>query len=66
MTLQISIDGLEVNSLQSSGSVKTVLTSGNVMDENSFEAPNKVHRPPFLAQLDKLQSTESSTGAVLA
>lgn len=42
VTLQISIDGLEVNSLQSSRSVKTVLTSGNVMDENSFEAPNKV------------------------
>ncbi|GER51948.1 alpha-L-arabinofuranosidase protein, partial [Striga asiatica] len=42
VTLQVSIVGLEVNSLQSSGSTKTVLTSSNVMDENSFQVPNKV------------------------
>lgn len=50
VTLQISITGLEVNSIQSSGSTKTVLTSGNVMDENSFQAPNKV--VPVKSQLD--------------
>lgn len=42
VNLQISINGLGVNPLQSSGSTKTELTSGNVMDENSFQAPNKV------------------------
>ncbi|KAL3819656.1 hypothetical protein ACJIZ3_005561 [Penstemon smallii] len=42
VTLQISIDGLEMNSLQALGSTKTELTSGNLMSENSFEVPNKV------------------------
>ncbi|XP_014491305.1 alpha-L-arabinofuranosidase 1 isoform X2 [Vigna radiata var. radiata] len=42
VNLKISIDGLEPNSLQLSGSTKTVLTSGNVMDENSFSQPKKV------------------------
>ncbi|KAK4412767.1 Alpha-L-arabinofuranosidase 1 [Sesamum alatum] len=50
VTLQISIDGMEVNSLQSSGSTKTELTSSNVMDENSFQVPNKV--VPVKTQLD--------------
>ncbi|KAL0383374.1 UNVERIFIED_CONTAM: Alpha-L-arabinofuranosidase 1 [Sesamum calycinum] len=40
--LQISIVGLEVNSLQSFGSTKTELTSISVMDENSFQVPNKI------------------------
>ncbi|XP_052175278.1 alpha-L-arabinofuranosidase 1-like isoform X2 [Diospyros lotus] len=40
--LKISIDGLEKNSLQSYGSTKTILTSSNRMDENSFKVPNKV------------------------
>ncbi|XP_057786636.1 alpha-L-arabinofuranosidase 1-like [Salvia miltiorrhiza] len=52
VTLQISVDGLEVNSLQSSGSTKVVLTSGNVKDENSFQAPNKV--VPTKSQLDEV------------
>lgn len=38
--LKISVQGLDPNSL--SGSSKTVLTSSNVMDENSFAQPNKV------------------------
>ncbi|KAK6147804.1 hypothetical protein DH2020_018716 [Rehmannia glutinosa] len=42
VTLQVSIEGLEVNSMQSVGSTKTVLTSSGVMDENSFQVPNKV------------------------
>ncbi|XP_020218716.1 alpha-L-arabinofuranosidase 1 [Cajanus cajan] len=41
VNLKISIAGLEPNSLQLSGS-QTVLTSANVMDENSFSQPNKV------------------------
>ncbi|KAL0404736.1 UNVERIFIED_CONTAM: Alpha-L-arabinofuranosidase 1 [Sesamum radiatum] len=48
--LQISIVGLEVNSLQSFGSTKTELTSSNVMDENSFQVPSKV--VPVKTQLD--------------
>ncbi|XP_040999512.1 alpha-L-arabinofuranosidase 1-like [Juglans microcarpa x Juglans regia] len=43
VNLKISVDGLEPNStIQLSGSTKTVLTSGNLMDENSFKEPNKV------------------------
>ncbi|KAL2320581.1 hypothetical protein Fmac_029550 [Flemingia macrophylla] len=41
VNLKISIAGLEPNSLQLSGS-QTVLTSANVMDENSFSQPKKV------------------------
>jgi len=47
VNLKISIDGLEPNSLQLSGSTKTVLTSGNVMDENSFSQPKKVPSTTF-------------------
>ncbi|EPS67800.1 hypothetical protein M569_06973, partial [Genlisea aurea] len=39
--LQISVSGLEVSSLQQFGGIKTELTCGNVMDENSFTTPNK-------------------------
>lgn len=42
MTLQISIAGVEMNSLQSAGSSKLEMTSSNPMDENSFAMPNKV------------------------
>ncbi|KAK7286634.1 hypothetical protein RJT34_21773 [Clitoria ternatea] len=42
VNLQISFNGLELNSLKLSGSSKTVLTSSNVMDENSFSQPKKV------------------------
>jgi len=41
VSLKVSVDGLGLNS-QLSGSTKTVLTSSNVMDENSFTDPNKV------------------------
>ncbi|KAM7505181.1 hypothetical protein LguiB_004085 [Lonicera macranthoides] len=40
--LKISIDGMELNSKQSINSAKTVLTSTNLMDENSFQQPQKV------------------------
>lgn len=42
MNLRIRVDGLEPNSVSMSGSTKTVLTSKNVMDENSFDEPKKV------------------------
>ncbi|KAF5475675.1 hypothetical protein F2P56_007455 [Juglans regia] len=45
VNLKISVDGLEPNStIQLSGSTKTVLTSGNPMDENSFNEPTKVKK----------------------
>lgn len=40
--LSVSISGLDQNTIQPSGSFKTVLTSSNVMDENSFSEPKKV------------------------
>uniref|UniRef100_A0A8R7U6R8 non-reducing end alpha-L-arabinofuranosidase n=1 Tax=Triticum urartu TaxID=4572 RepID=A0A8R7U6R8_TRIUA len=39
--LSISITGLE-NEIQTFGSIKTVLTSGSLRDENSFQQPDKV------------------------
>ncbi|XP_061356004.1 alpha-L-arabinofuranosidase 1-like [Gastrolobium bilobum] len=42
VNLKISFTGLDPNSAQLSGSTKTVLTSTNVMDENSFSQPKKV------------------------
>ncbi|VAI06210.1 unnamed protein product [Triticum turgidum subsp. durum] len=39
--LSISITGLE-NEVQTFGSIKTVLTSGSLRDENSFQQPDKV------------------------
>ncbi|KAL6523337.1 aspartate-semialdehyde dehydrogenase-like protein [Orobanche gracilis] len=50
VTLQVSVTGMDVNSLQSVGSTKTELTSTNVMDENSFQVPDKV--VPVKTQLD--------------
>lgn len=41
-SLKISVDGLGLNSIQQSESTMTVLTSANLMDENSFKEPNKV------------------------
>ncbi|XP_077241516.1 alpha-L-arabinofuranosidase 1-like [Tasmannia lanceolata] len=42
VNLKILVSGLESNSISSFGSTKAVLTSQNLMDENSFEEPNKV------------------------
>jgi len=42
LTLDISISGLPVGSISSSGSKITVLTSDNLMDENSFDKPEKI------------------------
>ncbi|KAH8485899.1 hypothetical protein H0E87_027370, partial [Populus deltoides] len=41
VNLKVSIDGLGLSS-RLSGSTKTVVTSSNVMDENSFVDPKKV------------------------
>lgn len=42
VSLNISVIGLESNYVRPVGSIKTVLTSSNLMDENSFKEPNKV------------------------
>ncbi|MED6204764.1 aspartate-semialdehyde dehydrogenase-like protein [Stylosanthes scabra] len=42
VNLHISFDGLDPNTVQVSGSTKTVLTSSSVTDENSFSQPKKV------------------------
>lgn len=39
--VKISVSGLQ-DAVKSSGSTKTILTSGNLMDENSFTEPKKV------------------------
>lgn len=51
VNLKISIDGLKPSSFQSLGSTRTVLTSSNLMDENSFIEPNKV--APIKSLLEK-------------
>lgn len=42
MNLKVLVTGLDPNVMKVSGSNKTVLTSSNVMDENSFAQPEKV------------------------
>ncbi|XP_068663532.1 alpha-L-arabinofuranosidase 1-like [Aristolochia californica] len=42
VTLNISLSGLDPNSISSTGSKMIVLTSTNLMDENSFKEPKKV------------------------
>ncbi|XP_008240613.1 PREDICTED: alpha-L-arabinofuranosidase 1-like isoform X2 [Prunus mume] len=42
VNLKIVVDGLELNSINLSESTKTVLTSNNPMDGNSFNDPKKV------------------------
>jgi alpha-N-arabinofuranosidase len=46
VNVDIFIDGLE-SSVVLSKLTKTVLTSSNVMDENSFSQPNKVSNKQF-------------------
>jgi alpha-N-arabinofuranosidase len=41
VNLNIAVAGLE-NGIQEFGSIKTVLTSGWLRDENSFQQPDKV------------------------
>ncbi|XWS58857.1 hypothetical protein CRYUN_Cryun08bG0070600 [Craigia yunnanensis] len=42
MNLKVSVSGLDPTSVKLSGSTKTILTSTNLMDENSFKEPKKV------------------------
>jgi len=42
VNMQVLVTGLDPNVMRVSGSKKTVLTSTNVMDENSFSQPEKV------------------------
>ncbi|PRQ45694.1 putative non-reducing end alpha-L-arabinofuranosidase [Rosa chinensis] len=50
VNLTIRVDGLGPNFVGLSGSTKTVLTSKNVMDENSFGEPKKVIPNPSLLE----------------
>lgn len=49
VNLKISVSGLDPNSVKLSGTKMTVLTSTNLMDENSFKEPTKVKEPLFPA-----------------
>ncbi|KAJ8646447.1 hypothetical protein MRB53_008195 [Persea americana] len=51
MNLKISVVGLGSKHVRSVGSTKTILTSSNLMDENSFKEPNKV--APIQSTLEK-------------
>lgn len=42
VNMKVLVTGLDPNVMKVSGSKKTVLTSTNVMDENSFSQPEKV------------------------
>ncbi|QCD97116.1 Alpha-L-arabinofuranosidase [Vigna unguiculata] len=58
-TIDISIDGFPVG--QQFGCTKTVLTSDNVMDENSFAQPTKV-----VPQTSSAVNVESKIQAILS
>ena len=45
MNLKVSVSGLDPSSVKLSGSTMTILTSTNLMDENSFKEPKKVKQP---------------------
>ncbi|XP_057767395.1 alpha-L-arabinofuranosidase 1-like [Salvia miltiorrhiza] len=42
VNLDLSVEGLDINSIEAAGSTLTTLTSTNVKDENSFNEPKKV------------------------
>lgn len=70
VNMKISVAGLQ-NTINSSGSTKTILTSGNVMDQNSFNAPNKVVPVPSVLanagkEMDVVISPHSFTSFELA
>lgn len=44
MNLKVLVTGLDPNVMRVSGSKRTVLTSSNLMDENSFTQPEKVNQ----------------------
>lgn len=43
VNMKVLVTGLDPNVMKVSGSKRTVLTSTNVMDENSFTQPEKVN-----------------------
>lgn len=49
LPLKISVDGVGKNFFESIGSKMTILTSNNVMDENSFNDPKKVYLSAILS-----------------
>lgn len=62
VNLSISISGLDQTSIQKSGSSKMVLTSANLMDENSFSEPNKV-RTSHLSYFPEMSYSTSNFNA---
>ncbi|KAI3472368.1 hypothetical protein Pfo_029129 [Paulownia fortunei] len=50
VSLNVSADGLDQNSIEAAGSTTTTLTSNNVMDENSFIEPKRV--APIISPLE--------------
>ncbi|GMH20234.1 hypothetical protein Nepgr_022075 [Nepenthes gracilis] len=60
VNLKLFLDGLDPTSVQLTGSKQTVLTSPNVMDENSLDNPQKVVPVP-----KGFEYTGSDTGIVL-
>ncbi|KAJ7551122.1 hypothetical protein O6H91_07G135700 [Diphasiastrum complanatum] len=58
--LKILLEGLPLNSIDASQSTITILSSSNVMDENSFSQPRKV-----LPNVRHFDSLESDLGVVL-
>lgn len=48
INLKISVVGLGSKQVRSVGSTKTILTSSNLKDENSYKEPNKVHHHSLL------------------
>ncbi|KAF3771852.1 Alpha-L-arabinofuranosidase 1 [Nymphaea thermarum] len=50
--LKIKITGLDSKDLSSSGSSKTIMTSNNLMDENSFAHPEKALEDPAFQRED--------------
>ncbi|XP_010558130.1 PREDICTED: alpha-L-arabinofuranosidase 1-like isoform X2 [Tarenaya hassleriana] len=60
VNLKVSVTGLDPNIVRVSGSKKTVLTSTDVMDENSFTQPNKV-----VPKESPLETAEEAMSVVL-
>lgn len=58
VNVSISVGGLDPNAEQLTASTKTVLTSTNIMDENSFTDPKKVAPRQTLLKGDKVKEMD--------
>lgn len=64
VNLKISVSGLE-NSVDSSGSINTLLTSSQPQDENSFQNPKKVEYHRFSFQHSMFSTSEGDCSHAL-